>query len=90
MICKRCNKIINKKDKSVLLKTFEGKNTLEEIYFHWKCYLDWINESIENKAKKIYSKTIEKIIPHAKTMVDKMLFNNEETNENNIQKVWVS
>lgn len=57
--CKRCGKKIReKKDKWVLLGTYNGKKTLEEIYFHFRCYLDWFNESLNIKAQQIIKKSI--------------------------------
>ena len=50
--CKRCNKKILPEDKAVMLMTFTGEKSLEKVYWHWQCYIDWINESIKNKSVK--------------------------------------
>ena len=83
-ICERCNKKILLKDKAVLLKTFIGEKDLENVYWHFQCYLDWRDESLNNRAKKIYNDTMTAIIPKFKDMLGN-LTNNEETKGNLLQ-----
>jgi len=54
-VCIKCKKEILPYDKFATLITNEGKKVVETIYFHFKCYLEWLNESITNKAKKMVS-----------------------------------
>lgn len=79
-ICKRCNKEIKKGEKVAGMHTYNNFPEIsDECYFHFQCFLDWRNESIENRAKKIYAKTMEKIAPQARSMVNNILgINNEE------------
>lgn len=86
-ICKRCDKQIKKNEKGVTWITFEGEKELEKIHWHWQCFLDWRNESIENRAKKIYADTMKKIMPMAKQMVGNVL--NEEEIKSNLYQVGV-
>jgi hypothetical protein len=60
--CKRCGEIVTLDDKGVMLMTFQGNENLEKVYWHWKCYLDWLNESIGNKAAELVSKNIQPLI----------------------------
>jgi hypothetical protein len=53
-ICKRCKKPILIDEKGVMLMTFKGNTNLEKLYYHWQCYLDWINEELEIRAKRLY------------------------------------
>lgn len=87
--CKRCGKKILIDEKAVLLKTFKGNETLEQVFWHFQCYLDWRDESLEIRAKKIYNNTMSAIVPQFTKMLGK--FNNEEeTKENNLLQVGVS
>ena len=79
-ICKRCDKIIKNNEKGVTWITFKGSKELEKIHFHWNCFLEWRDESITNKAKKIYSETMGKVLPQVKGMIDKIL-HNEQPNQ---------
>ena len=76
-ICKRCNKIIKKNEKGVTWITFLGNKELEKIHFHWRCFIEWRDESITNKAKKIYSETMGKVLPQAQGVIDKILHNEQ-------------
>ena len=78
-ICKRCDKIIKKNEKGVTWITFKGSKELEKIHFHWNCFIEWRNESITNKAKKIYAETMGKVLPQAQGMIDKILHNEQPT-----------
>lgn len=56
--CKRCDKKIKtKKEKYVAWGTYDGKKVLEEVYFHFQCFLDWFNESVNARAQKIIKKS---------------------------------
>jgi len=74
-ICKKCDRIIKKDEKGVTWITFEGKKEIEVIHWHWQCFLDWKTESIENGAKRIYAETMSKVIPQAKGIMNKILYN---------------
>lgn len=50
--CKECKKKINNQDKGVALLTFQGEKKIESMYFHFNCYLDWLNRCILAKADK--------------------------------------
>jgi len=84
-ICKRCNKKILVDEKGVCLNTFQGNKSLEKVYWHWQCYLDWRDESLEIRAKKIYNTTMMACIPNFKDMLNQMgRINNEETKPEDI------
>jgi len=50
-ICNYCEKEIKKKEKQVDVITKEEGVTLEEEYFHFKCWKDWFNEMVSKKIK---------------------------------------
>jgi len=79
-ICKRCNKKINSKEKGTTWITFENGKDIEVIHWHWKCFLEWKKESLENRAKKLYSESMIKALPKFRGMINKLI-NNEETNK---------
>lgn len=83
-ICRRCNKLIKNYDKAVLLKTFVDKKTLEELYFHFQCWVDDLREKDEKRALGLYNKSMKE----ASLMLRKM-FNNvqEETNTSPIFEI---
>jgi len=62
-VCQRCKKVIQIDEKGVLLMTFEGNKNLEKRYWHWKCYLEWRDESIKNHAEEVLNKAIIQVIP---------------------------
>jgi len=68
-ICKKCGLKISEKEKGVTWTTFQGKDILEEVHFHWKCFLEWRNESLEIRAKKIYAETMQSVIPKFQQMM---------------------
>jgi len=86
-ICKRCNKKILKIDKAVLLKTFIGEKDLENVYWHFQCYLDWRDENLESRAKRIYADTMKAIVPQFKNMLSGIVPNEEETNKSSLLQV---
>lgn len=85
-VCKYCKNLITPDEKAVLLMTFKGNKNLEKVYFHFKCYIEWFNKSLENKAIDIYSDTMKKIIPEVAALID----NEEETTKSQIQEVGIS
>ena len=91
MKCKKCVKRIKKGDKVVLWKTFiQGGEILEEVYFHFKCFLEWRNESLENRAKKLYASSMKAALPKLKGMLGGMIKginNEEETEENSVFQI---
>ena len=92
VFCKRCNKEIKKGEKVAGMHTYNNFPEIsDECYFHFQCFLDWRNENIENRAKKIYAETIKKVIPQTKEMLKGLGINNEEeTNKDNLQEIWIS
>lgn len=51
-ICKRCNQEILNGERAVLLRTFMGKEIIEDIYFHLSCYKEWHNTKATEKSKE--------------------------------------
>lgn len=49
MVCSFCGNEI-KKEKYVLLGTYDDKKTLNETFFHFNCYVKFYNEQIKLKA----------------------------------------
>jgi CDP-diacylglycerol pyrophosphatase len=76
-ICKRCNKEIKKEEKQVLLKTFDNKKTYEELYFHIQCWVEDINENLQNRAIKLYQDSMSKSMGILKGIIG----NGKETNQ---------
>ena len=62
-----------KKDKFVLLGTYDGKKTLAEKYYHFSCFKLWFDKSVHAKAKAIVTNMQNKIIPVAKNMIAKAM-----------------
>jgi transposase-like protein len=90
--CEKCGLEIKKGEKVAGMHTYNKfPDVSDERYFHFDCFLKWRNESIENRAKKIYAQTMEKIAPQARTMVNNILGINdeEETDKSNLQEIWV-
>lgn len=57
-LCKNCAREIDtSKDKYILLGTYEGKTILEEGYFHFKCFNEWHNKKVTEKAMNLIKKT---------------------------------
>ena len=54
MKCKRCSKEISKKEKYARLETWDKEKLKEQINWHFVCYLEWIQESINNRAMKLF------------------------------------
>lgn len=52
-ICKKCKQEIKKKEKFVLLGTYEDKKVWDESFFHFKCFVEFYNKKVEEKARNI-------------------------------------
>ncbi len=91
LFCERCRLEIKDGEKVAGMHTYDNFPKIsDERYFHFKCFLEWRNESLENRAKKIYTETIKKVIPQAKEMLKGLGINNEEeTNKSDLQEVWI-
>jgi len=57
-ICKRCQEKILPEDKYTMLGTFQGDKTIRKDYWHFQCFLDWFNESVHNRAMKVYNESM--------------------------------
>lgn len=87
VFCEWCKKEIKEGTKAAGMHTYnEFSKVSDERYFHFDCFIEWRNISIENRAKKIYSQTMSKIIPQAKGMINNILGlnNEEETTKSNL------
>lgn len=74
--CGYCDQSIDlKKDKFVLLGTYDGKKTLEERYYHFNCFTIWFDKSIHTKAKLIVNAMQKKIMPLARNMIKQVMGN---------------
>lgn len=49
--CNFCKKIINPKERKVLLGTYEGDKTIEEGHYHIQCFSKWFNSKVTEKAQ---------------------------------------
>lgn len=70
-ICKKCNLEIKKHEKGVTWITFEGNKELEVIHWHYKCFLEWRDENLQERAKKLYTSTVKAMMPQLTQMVKK-------------------
>ena len=70
-ICYYCKKEIVHDDKQVLLKTSKGDMLLENKEFHFECWLNDYNESLDKKVKSY----ADKMIAFAKPAVEKAMEN---------------
>lgn len=58
--CMNCGKkVILDEDKYVLLGTYDGENTLDESYFHLKCWAEYFNNCISKKLKSLGMRAIQ-------------------------------
>ena len=72
--CGYCLKSVSlKKDKFILLGTYDGKKTLEERYYHINCFKLWFDESVHAKAKNIVNSMQKKIMPLARNMIKQVM-----------------
>lgn len=61
-LCLKCQKEINiSKDKYVNLKTLQGKKQIEDVYFHYNCWLLYFKECVEKKVTKLGKFAFDKI-----------------------------
>ena len=61
-VCNHCEKLIDlEKDKYILLGTYTGKDVDDESYYHFKCFVEWYNKKVLEKAKNNTSKIQEKM-----------------------------
>lgn len=71
--CKRCLHAIDlEKQKYVLIGTYEKKKTLEEIYYHWICFLEWYEGQVKLKAENIVKDMQEKAVNMVGSMIKQM------------------
>jgi len=60
-LCLYCQKDVDcDVDKYVLLGTYHGDNILDESYFHWKCFNDWYQSKVKEKAMNTVSEATKK------------------------------
>ena len=53
-VCRFCQELIDlKHSKYVLLGTYEGKDVLDESYFHWDCFNRWYNSKVKQKTENV-------------------------------------
>lgn len=76
-ICKKCNKEIKNEEKGVTWITFKGKKQLEVIHWHFKCFIEWRNESLENRAKKLYFNSMKNTMPKFQEIMQNVFHNRE-------------
>lgn len=61
MKCKRCGFEIKKGQKATSLKTFiKDREILEDINWHFECYLDWFKECVNQKAMRAFQESMKK------------------------------
>lgn len=80
-ICNKCGMKIQKHEKGVTWTTFELGQDIEVVHWHWKCFLEWRDSSLENKATKLYQKTVEGMMPQLKGMLEKIGVENLDEKE---------
>jgi len=54
--CLVCGRKIEEKERYVLLGTYEDKKIIEERYFHIKCFGEWFNKKVNEKARNSIQK----------------------------------
>jgi len=67
--CIYCKKLILKSQRGVLLKTFEGDETIEKVWFHLKCYKEWHDKKAIEKSQK----QMEKLIGNSMNVAKKLI-----------------
>ena len=92
IFCERCKLEIKKGDKAYRMHTYNCfPEVSDERYFHFKCFLEWLDEKINEKAIKAFKGSMKTIMPMIKPMAEKIANNvigyNEETNKNKIYNV---
>ena len=71
-VCDYCKKEILKKDKFILLGTYEDKTTLEEKYYHFLCFRKFFEDSARQKAEVVVNSMQERMMPIAKQLTEKL------------------
>lgn len=81
VICKGCGKVIRSREKQVQWITRDDALIIEDISFHFKCFIDWRDESIKNRAMKVYNDSMNKVLPRFYNDLKKSIpnLNEEET-----------
>ena len=53
-VCSKCEKEIDlKKEKYILLGTYNGLKATQENWFHMHCFKEWYDQKVQEKAKNI-------------------------------------
>lgn len=60
MICKRCDKGISKFEKFTALITCDKEEFIEKVYFHFKCFVDNLEEMSRRRAELIIKSSTQK------------------------------
>jgi hypothetical protein len=89
-ICKRCKEKILPSQKAVMLMTFKGNTNLEKVYWHFQCYIDWRNESLENRALKLYQQSLSNALPEFKEVINNLVGSYDEEETNKVVQVGIS
>jgi hypothetical protein len=71
-ICKRCNERIHEDDKFTLLGTYWKGDLNDEVFFHFRCYIDWINESIAAHSNKQMKQLMDEQMGKFQPMLNKL------------------
>jgi len=66
-ICHYCKKEIIEGDKEVILQTKKGDLIMQDLHFHYNCWLEDYNESLDKKVKAY----ADKFMSFAKPAVEK-------------------
>lgn len=72
-------------EKYDMLGTYIGEKTIRKDYWHHVCFLEWINNSLENKAKELYNKSIARVMKSLG-----FNFNGQEETKTNLQEMGIS
>lgn len=78
--CVHCNQEVDlDNSKYVLLGTYNGKDILEEGYYHFNCFVKWYNSKVTEKA----TNTIKSASGIAGKMLKKVMVMGKESSEGN-------
>jgi hypothetical protein len=69
-ICIKCQEKILPEQRGVLLRTFEGKKVIEDVYFHLSCFKLWHDQKATEKSEKQMKVLIGNSLKFAKQMQD--------------------
>jgi len=81
-ICNFCNKEIDFNDKHVLLGTYVGDDALEEKWFHFKCFNEWHNLKVSEKAENTVKQAQQKVGGMLKGLMENLGMDVEQLKEN--------